>query len=45
MLIAQLSDPHVMPAGELAFGRLDTGEMLGQAVSVEVDGSLLDPMD
>ncbi|HLS67854.1 MAG TPA: phosphodiesterase [Kiloniellales bacterium] len=33
MLIAQLSDPHVMPAGELAFGRLDTGEMLGQAVS------------
>lgn len=33
MLIAQLSDPHVMPAGERAFGRLDTGEMLGQAVA------------
>ena len=33
MLIAQLSDPHVMPAGKRAFGRIDTGEMLGQAVS------------
>lgn len=32
MLIAQLSDPHVMAAGELAFGRLDTGALLSQAV-------------
>ena len=32
MLIAQLSDPHVMPPGVLAFGHLDTGQMLAQAV-------------
>jgi len=33
MLVAQLSDPHVMSAGERAFGRLNTGEMLGRAVN------------
>src|SRR5699024_2790628 len=32
MLIAQLSDPHLMPAGEYAFGRIDTNQLLAQAV-------------
>ena len=32
MLIAQISDPHVVAEGWLAFGRLDTGAMLERAV-------------
>jgi Icc protein len=33
MLIAQISDLHVMPAGELAFGRFDTSANLAGCVS------------
>ena len=33
MLIAQISDLHVMPAGELAFGRFDTSASLARCIS------------
>ncbi|WP_366555630.1 phosphodiesterase [Aquibaculum sediminis] len=33
MLIAQLSDPHVMAPGKRAFDRIDTAAMLAQAVA------------
>lgn len=33
MLIAQISDLHVMPRGELAYGRVDTATMLRDAVA------------
>jgi 3',5'-cyclic-AMP phosphodiesterase len=33
MLLAQISDLHVMPKGELAYGRVDTAGMLREAVA------------
>lgn len=33
MLLAQMSDLHVMPKGELAYGRVDTARMLRDAVA------------
>ena len=33
MLLAQLSDLHVMPKGELAYGRVDTAPMLRDAIA------------
>jgi 3',5'-cyclic-AMP phosphodiesterase len=33
MLLAQISDLHVMPKGELAYGRVDTATMLREAVA------------
>jgi 3',5'-cyclic AMP phosphodiesterase CpdA len=33
MLLAQISDLHVMPKGELAYGRVDTAAMLRDAVA------------
>ena len=33
MLLAQLSDLHVMPKGELAYGRVDTAAMLRNAIA------------
>ncbi len=33
MIIAQLSDAHVAPRGELTFGRIDTGACLARAVA------------
>ena len=33
MLLAQISDLHVMPPGELAYGRVDTARMLRDAVA------------
>lgn len=33
MLIAQISDFHLVPPGTLAYGRVDTGAMLGRAVA------------
>lgn len=32
MLLCQISDPHVVPEGTLAYGRVDTGHMLEQCV-------------
>ena len=32
MLLCQISDPHIVPAGDLAYGRLDTGSMLERCV-------------
>ena len=32
MLLAQISDLHVMPKGELAYGRVDTASMLRNAI-------------
>lgn len=33
MIIAQISDLHVMPRGKLAYGRVDTAAMLAEAVA------------
>lgn len=33
MLLCQISDPHVVPEGTLAYGRVDTGRMLQRCVS------------
>jgi 3',5'-cyclic AMP phosphodiesterase CpdA len=33
MLIAQISDPHVVPSGALLYGRVDTADFLGRAVA------------
>ncbi len=32
MLLCQISDPHIVPEGTLAYGRLDTGRMLEHCV-------------
>ncbi len=32
MLLCQISDPHVVPEGTLAYGRVDTGRMLQRCV-------------
>src|SRR5277367_4540653 len=41
MIVAQLSDTHIVPAGELLYGRIDTAAFLAKAVA-EVSG--LDPL-
>ena len=41
MLVAQLSDPHVVAPGQVLYGRVDTGACLARAVA-EVNG--LDPL-
>ena len=33
MLLCQISDPHIVPSAELAYGRIDTPAMLGRCVS------------
>jgi len=33
MLLCQISDPHIVPQGTLAYGRVDTGRMLQRCVS------------
>ena len=33
MLLAQISDLHIMPKGDLHYGRLDTGSMLREAIA------------
>ncbi len=33
MLLCQISDPHIVPEGTLAYGRVDTGRMLQRCVS------------
>ena len=32
MLLCQISDPHIVPKGTLAYGRVDTGHMLQRCV-------------
>jgi 3',5'-cyclic AMP phosphodiesterase CpdA len=41
MIVAQLSDPHVVAAGELLYGRVDTARFLAHAVA---DINRLDPL-
>jgi 3',5'-cyclic AMP phosphodiesterase CpdA len=33
MLLCQISDPHIVPRGQLAYGRIDTASMLERCVS------------
>jgi Icc protein len=41
MIVAQLSDPHVVAAGELLYGRVDTAQFLSRSVA---DLNRLDPL-
>jgi hypothetical protein len=33
MIVAQLSDPHIVAAGELLYGRVDTAQFLARSVA------------
>jgi Icc protein len=41
MIVIQLSDPHIVPPGELLYGRVDTAEFLARAVA---EINRLDPL-
>src|ERR1700676_2062782 len=41
MIVAQLSDPHIVAPGALLYGRVDTADFLARAVA---EGNRLDPL-
>lgn len=41
MIIVQLSDPHIVPQGDLLYGRVDTADFLARAVA---EINLVDPL-